>query len=376
MRNKVIVIFFCLFISSSLVQAQNNLNVKKPLRVGIVGLVHTHVHWILGREKLGDIEIVGIAEPNHALAETYSKQHGFSMDLVYNSMEEMIEKTKPDAVFAFNSIYDHLKTVEYCAPKGIHVMVEKPLAVSMDHARKMLALAEKYHINLLTNYETTWYGSNKKAWEIVNDNNEIGSIRKIVFHTGHQGPIEIGCNPEFLAWLTDPVLNGGGALTDFGCYGANICTWLMKGETPMTVTAITQQIKPDLYPKVEDEATIVLTYKSAQVIIEASWNWPFGRKDMEVYGKNGYVFCLDRENMLMMKNNQRMSDTIKADPMPEGSQDPFMYFANVINGKIKMATYDLSAIANNKIVIQILEAAKYSAKNGKTVVWKDFYKKE
>lgn len=243
----------------------------------------------------------------------------------------------------------------------------------MDHAEKMLALAEKYKIHLLTNYETTWYGSNKEAWEIMNDKNEIGPIRKIVFHTGHQGPIEIDCNPEFLEWLTDPKLNGAGALTDFGCYGANITTWLMKGEHPLTVSCITQQIKPDLYPKVEDEATIVLTYSKSQVIIQASWNWPYSRKDMEVYGKDGYVFCLDKENMLLLQRDQKQKEVLKAAALPECCQDPFMYFANLVNGNIKMGQYDLSAPANNKIVMQILEAAKYAAKTGKTVIWKDFY---
>ena len=372
--SKITAIIFCLLLSVNSILAQNKIVKMKPLRVGIIGLVHTHVHGILGREKIGDIEIVGIVETNRKLAEAYSKQHGFSMNIVYNTIEEMVAKTKPEAVFAFNTIYDHLKTVEYCAPRGIHVMVEKPLAVSYEHAKKMLALAKKYHIYLLTNYETSWYGSNKAAWEIINDKNEIGGIRKIVFYTGHQGPVEIGCNPEFLEWLTDPVLNGGGALTDFGCYGANLCTWLLKGELPITVTAITQHIKPELYPKVEDEATILLTYKKAQVIIQASWNWPYGRKSMEVYGKDGYVFCLDKENMLLMRNGKIQKDTVKAAPMPEGSRDPFMYFANVIRGKIKMDTYDLSAPANNEIVMQILEAAKYSAKTGKTVLWKEFFK--
>jgi predicted dehydrogenase len=353
--------------------AQNDTMIK-PLRVGIIGLVHTHVHGILGREKIGDIQIVGIVEPNSKLAEAYSKQYGFSMAIVFNTIEEMVSKTKTEAVFAFNTIYDHLKTVEYCAPRGIHVMVEKPLAVSLAHAEKMLALAKKYNIYLLTNYETSWYGSNKAAWEIINDENEIGGIRKIVFRTGHPGPIEIGCPPEFLEWLTDPALNGGGALTDFGCYGANLCTWLMKGELPVSVTAITQQIKLELYPKVEDEATIILTYNKAQVIIQASWNWPYGWKSMEVYGKEGYVFCLDRENMLLMRNGKIQKDTVKAALMPEGSRDPFMYFANVIRGKIKMSTYDLSAPANNEIVMKILEAAKYSAKTGRTVLWKEFFK--
>ena len=172
--------------------SQKEILKEKPLRIAVVGLVHTHVHWILGREDRGDIELVGIAEPNRELAERYSKQHGYSMGIVYNTMEEMIERTKPEAVLAFNSIYDHLKVVEYCAPKGIHVMVEKPLAVSVDHSSRMLELAKRYKIHLLTNYETTWYGSNEKAWHIIKEQNAIGDIRKIIFYTGHQGPAEIG----------------------------------------------------------------------------------------------------------------------------------------------------------------------------------------
>ena len=353
--------------------SQKDTTAQKPLRVGIVGLVHTHVHWILGREKRGDIEIVGIAEPNRDLAQRYSSQHGYSMDLVYGTLEQMIEKTKPVAVIAFNTIFDHLKVVEHCAPRGIHIMVEKPLAVNMDHASKMLALAKKYNVHLLTNYETTWYGSNAMAYQIVNKGG-VGDIRKIVFHTGHPGPIEIGCNPEFLEWLTDPILNGGGALTDFGCYGANVGTWLMKGETPITVSAVTQQIKPEKYPKVEDEATIVLTYRKAQIIIQASWNWPYNRKDMELYGNTGYIFCKDATNTVIRENEKLEAQALKAPSLASDQNDPFIYFANVIRGKIKMSGYDLSAPANNEIVMKILDAAKHAARTGKTVVWSQYFK--
>jgi hypothetical protein len=113
-------------------------------------------------------------------------------------------------------------------------------------------------------------------------------------HDGHRGPKEIGVEPEFLSWLTDPVRNGGGALTDFGCYGANLMTFLMEGEVPLAVTAVTRQVKPAIYPRVDDEATIVLTYPRAQAILQASWNWPVNRKDMEVYGERGYALAPDR----------------------------------------------------------------------------------
>jgi predicted dehydrogenase len=341
---------------------------EKPLRVGVAGLVHTHVHWILGRPDRGDIEIVGIAEPNRELAERYAKQHGYSMDIVYPSIEEMLEKTKPEAVTAFNTIYGHLEVVEKCAPKGIHVMVEKPLAVSLDHAKQMETLAKKHGIFLLTNYETTWYGSNHSAKQLIESEPEVfGPIRKIVVHDGHPGPIEIGCNEEFLEWLTDPVLNGAGALTDFGCYGANLSTWLMNGEKPLTVTAITQQIKPQLYPKVDDEATIILTYPSAQAILQASWNWNYNRKDMEVYCKNGYIHCPSRSDLKIMRLEKEGTSSIEAKELAAPYDDPFALLEAVVRKKIRLQPSDLSALENNMTVMEILEAAKQSAKEGVTV---------
>lgn len=250
-------------------------------------------------------------------------------------------------------------------------MVEKPLAANLQQAKTMLALAKKYNIHLLTNYETTWYGSNEKAYDLVYTDNKIGEIRKLVFHTGHQGPVEIGCKPEFLAWLTDPVLNGGGALMDFGCYGANLSTWLFKGKTPESVTAVALQIKPDIYSKVEDEATIILKYDKAQVIIQASWNWPFGRKDMEVYGQNGYIFCKDNSHLTLREGEKKETLPITAAALPASRNDPFVYFKNVIRGDIKMIPSDLSAPENNETVMKILEAAKLSIKSGKTILWSE-----
>lgn len=348
----------------------------EPLRVAVMGLEHDHVGWILGREKYGDIEIVGIVEPNRNLAARYSHQYGFPMDIVFNSMEEMADSTHPEAVTAFNRISGHVKVVAFCAPRGIHVMVEKPLAANLEDAEKMIALANQYHIHLITNYETSWYGSNAEAFHVVQDEKKIGDIRRIIFRTGHRGPVEIGCSPEFLEWLTDPVLNGGGALTDFGCYGANLATWFMKGEAPQTVSCVTQQIKPELYPKVEDEATVILTYPKAQVIIQASWNWSVGRKEMEIHGTKGYVICQNGQDMVVRESEVRGAVSKKAKPLPNGIQDPFAFLAKVIKEDYAVDPRGVSSLENGKMVMQILDAAKYAAKTGRTVVWDEFYGKK
>lgn len=338
----------------------------KPLRVGVAGLVHGHVGWVFESHKRGDIQIIGIAEPDAALAQSYLKRYNLPANLVFSDLGQMLDKTKPEAVTAFNSIFGHLAVVQACAPRGIHVMVEKPLAVSLDHARKMEALAQKHQIQLLTNYETTWYGSNHKAYAMVHTDKAIGAIRKMVVHDGHQGPKEIGVGPEFLAWLTDPVQNGGGALIDFGCYGANLVTWLMQGERPLSVTAVTQQLKPEVYPKVDDEATIVVTYPGAQGIIQGSWNWPYSRKDLEVYGQTGAVFALDHTRMQLRLKAEEPAQAYQAPVRSAPYDDPFRYLTAVVRGVIK-PNQDLSSLPNNMVVVEILDAARRSAQTGKTV---------
>ena len=85
----------------------------------------------------------------------------------------------------------------------------------------------------------------RAIWTLFKEQQAAGEIRKMVAMDGHEGPKEINVQPEFFDWLTDPVKNGAGALFDFGCYGANLMTWLMDNQRPLAVTAVTQQFKPD-----------------------------------------------------------------------------------------------------------------------------------
>src|ERR1700733_12649289 len=205
---------------------------QPPLRVGIVGLVHGHVHGFLDQSRHSpEIEIVGVAEPDAGLLSQAAARYGFDHSMLFTDLEEMLQKAHPQAVLVYTNTYDHRRVVEICARHGVPVMMEKPLAVSLEDALAMEAAAQKYKIRVLVNYETSWYGSNHAAYDLVHDGT-LGPVRKVVIHDGHNGPKEIGVEPEFLAWLTDPKLNGGGALFNFGCYGADLMTWLLDGQRP------------------------------------------------------------------------------------------------------------------------------------------------
>jgi len=335
-----------------------------PLRVAIVGLVHGHAWGFLtSSAQRTDIKIVGISEPDRKLFDQYAAKFGLDAGLYHADVEEMLATTKPQAVLVYTNTFEHRKIVELCAKHHISVMMEKPLAVSREDALAIERAAHEGKIQVLVNYFIDWVPSTHTMFDVVHAG-EIGDVRKIVTHFGHQGPKEIGVGPEFLGWLTDPKLNGGGALYDFGCYGADLATWLMDGQKPLTVTAITQQIKPDVYPKVDDEATIVLTYPKAQAILQASWNWAYGREDTEVYGKTGYVITAgaDKVKERRAKEEEQM---VAAKKVAAPYDDELTYLRAVIVDGAKPD--GISSLETNVIVAEIMDAARESAATGKTV---------
>lgn len=337
-----------------------------PLRIGVVGLEHGHVAGFFSNNlKRSDIEILGIAEPDRALFDRYANQYHLDPALYFPSLSAMLSQVHPEAVVTYTNTFAHRRVVEECAAKGVHVMMEKPLAVSYEDALAMQHAAQKANIQVIVNFETTWYASNRAAYDMV-QKNELGELRKVVVHDGHPGPKEIHVQPEFFAWLTNPKLNGAGALFDFGCYGADLMTWLMQGQTPESVTAITQQFKPEIYSPVDDEADVFLKYPTAVAILQASWNWPFDRKDMEVYGRTGYVKTIKKDQADVRLNGEQESHTLALPRLDSPYDDSIHYFTAVVRGEIH-DDKSLSALPTNVTVVEILDAARRSASTGRTI---------
>jgi predicted dehydrogenase len=360
---KTFILFLGLLLSIDTVWSED---AKPPIHLAIFGLVHDHAYGFLPLTRgRPEVQLVGIIESDAEVAATFARRFDLNSNLFCASLEELLAKTNVDAVAAFTTTLDHQRVVETCAPRHIDVMMEKPLAVDMQEAKAIQAAAGAGGIEVIVNYETTWYPANQTAYELVEQEHAIGDLRKIVVHDGHRGPREIGCSETFLKWLTDPKLNGGGALPDFGCYGADLITWLMAGQRPTSVFAVTQQIKPDIYPKVEDEATVVLTYPKAQGIIQASWNWAIDRKDMEIYGTTGYVLAPRRDLLRIRKFGSKETELELPAPPSSQPQDQLTYLVSVVRGETKPS--GLSGLGVNLIVTEILDAARESAHTGRRI---------
>ena len=337
-----------------------------PVKVAIVGLVHDHILGFLSEiPKHPSVELVGIVEPDQALVAKYEAKFHLKHSLFFTDLDTMLREKKPDAVLVYTTILAHRHVIEEAAKFGASSMVEKPLSTTLADALAIRQAARDHHVNVLVNYETTWYASNLAAYNQVHEG-KLGEVRRVVVHDGHRGPQEIGVGPDFLRWLTDPHQNGAGALFDFGCYGADLMTWIMQGQAPLSVTAVTQTDKPQIYPKVDDEATVILRYPRAQAVLQASWNWPFDRKDMEVYGVTGYAITVGKSALRLRLTGETEETKVDSPPIAPPENDSLNYLVGVMRGEIQPKG-DLSSLDTNIVVMQILDAARESAWLGRTI---------
>lgn len=326
-----------------------------PLRIGIIGMVHGHVEGLLWQAtQRSDVQIVGVYEPDRALFDRLATKYKIDPSLHHATLPAMLEAAKPEAVSVMGSIKDHLAAVEACAPRGVHLLIEKPLAFSTTDATRMQSLARQHGVLVLTNFETSWYASVREAQRLVTSG-ERSPIRKMVFRHGHKGPREIGCQPEFINWLTDPEANGGGAVVDFGCYGAVLSTWLMEGRRPTSIVASKATLKPAAYPRVDDDATIVLTYPGATAVIQASWAWTHDNKEMDLHTERGSLHA-GKWDELTVRDENRPSRAVQPPAKPESLKDEWTYLRMVVRGECPVDP--LSSLEYNVIVAEILDAAR------------------
>src|SRR6266481_3234555 len=333
-------------------------------RIAIVGLDHDHV-WELLKYVQGepDAELVAIAESQPALVDVAKSKVRESVKF-YSGYIPMLDEAKPDAVIVATSNDRHLEILRECAKRHIHYSVEKPMATNAADAREMEKLAKQAGIKLMVNYWNAWVAPSHELFHRVQDG-QVGEVQKIIVQYGHAGPKEIGVSEYFADWLYDPVKNGGGAIMDFGCYGAERALWL-KGR-PKGVQAIAQKLKVSQHNKVDDDATILLEYPDATVIVEASWDWPHSMGQVQVFGPKGSLLAT-RNTLFYRSAEDRGKSGLEGEPVSlnalQGAMsNPVAYFVDCIRHD-KPIEDPLSTRLNVQ-VLEILDAARESVRTGR-----------
>jgi len=338
---------------------------NKKTKLAIVGLDHDHV-WGLLKDLTEEpnAELVAIAD-NHAELVDRAKVKVPATVKFYSDYVQMLDEVKPDGVVVTTENDRHLGILRECAKRHIHYSTEKPLATTAADAREMERLANQAGIKVMVNYWNAWVAPTHELYHRVKDN-QVGSIQKIIVRYGHHGPKEIGVSKYFGDWLYDPVKNGGGAIMDFGCYGAEWAVWL-KGR-PARVSAVTQKLKVEQHNSVDDDATIVLDYPDGTAIIEASWDWPYNMGQVEVFGPKGSLLAT-RNDLFFRSPTDTVAkvglegERVALDPTPRLTSNPISYFVDRIRNNKPIE--DPLSMKLNVQVMEILDAARESVRTGK-----------
>ena len=336
-------------------------------RLAIIGLDHDHVWGMLRTiAQDPDAELVAIADPHPELVDRAKRQAPPSVKF-YKDYVQMLDEAKPEAVIVTTVNDRHLEILRECAKRHIHYSTEKPLAATAHDAREMEHIARRANIKLMVNYWNAWSPSTREAYARVKAG-DLGPVQKMVAQWGHKGPKEIGVSKFFEEWLYDPVRNGGGALMDFGCYGADWAMWL-KGR-PARVYATSLKLKTEQHNAVEDDAVILLEYPDATAILEPSWDWSVGKNDLELYGPKGSM-VVRGDGVLFQPAGKNTTlqipegQPVETRPLPPELRNPIAYFLYCIrNDKPIEGMVEPSL---NVGVNEILDAAKESIRTGRAV---------
>jgi predicted dehydrogenase len=335
-------------------------------RLAIVGLDHDHV-WGILKDIANEpqAELVAIAETDPALVSRAKSRVPATVHF-YTNYTQMLDEMKPDAVIATTENDRHLEILRQCAKRHIHFSTEKPMATNAADALEMDRLAQAADIKLMVNYWNAWVAPTHAMVQQVSAG-KLGHLQKIVVEYGHAGPKEIGVSDQFASWLYDPDKNGGGAIIDFGCYGAEWALWL-KGR-PSRVYATAKKLKTDQHNRVDDDATIVLDYPDGTAIVEASWDWPYGMERVKVFGSEGSLLATSNELLFRSKRDNGEDralegNAIKVQPLTRENSNPVSYFVTHI--RENQPIEDPVSARLNVQVVEILDAARESVRTGQS----------
>ena len=335
-------------------------------KIAVLGLHHDHV-WSNVEELIRQpgVEVVAAADHHPALLEQFSEKFGGRSYADYDELLETEQDMCAVYIFASNKLSEELavKALE----RGLHCLVEKPMAASLAGADAMLAAASERNLRLMVNWPFAWWPQLQHAMHLA-ASGEIGQLWQVKYRAAHEGPKELGCSEYFCEWLYDETLNGGGgAYMDYCCYGAVLAQSLLG--TPTSVTGVKMRaLKQDL--ESDDNAMLILSYPHALATTEGSWT-QIGKMTAYttvLYGSTGTLLIEPRHGGKLLKAtaDDPEGSEIPVPELPPHLVDSGAHFLHLIDHP-EAPYHPLCDPQNGRDAQAILEAGLTAANEGRTV---------
>lgn len=206
---------------------------SKKLKIGIIGTGWIAQAHMVGYSTCPDAEVVAAADLISGKAEAFFEEHCIPSDGVrfYPSHKAMLDNEELDAVSICTYNATHAECAIYALNKGVNVMLEKPMCVTLDEAIA-ICRAEKASGKVLTVGFQPRFDANTKMLKRIVDSGELGQIYYIQTGGGRRRGIPTPYGTSFITKETA----GIGALGDIGCYSLDMVLDAIGYPKPLTVT--------------------------------------------------------------------------------------------------------------------------------------------
>ncbi len=284
------------------------------IKAVIVGCAHMHVNEIaLYISEQPGSELAAVADVAPKISENTDKRYTRAWNLnnvvtkygakKYDDYVQMLDAEKPDVAYVLCENYRKLQVASEIASRGIDVIIEKPMATTFEEAKQIVALKEKYGVNIFVNWPVTWRGYVRRM-KVALDSGMCGEIKKLRYINGHTGPLGKGARHRGVLANSEDMTDGersriwwyqkdcgGGAYLDILCYGCYFARWIF-GKVPNEMICMADNLNTPCADTVDNLAA-VMRYEGAMAVAEATWTTPRRRMPTgpELVCSDGVIWC-------------------------------------------------------------------------------------
>lgn len=325
-------------------------------------------------------EIVALCDERPERMQDAINRFGVPPERVFSDYRQCLETARPDIVLLCPAAACHGEWTRKVAPFGVHVIIEKPFAVSLDEADDMIAAMAGTGFRLVINWPLAWYPSHCTAQRLVEEGT-IGKVLEVHYYDGNRGPLwhtagkaersaaEVAVEKPH-SWFYQRK-HGGGSLLDYLGYGTTLGTWFLGGIKPLEVTAVVDEPQG---LEVDEHAVVVARYDCGLSKFETRWGtftdpWteqPQPKCGFVLVGSQGTISSYDYESTVRVQTSQSPGGyEVAVDTLPPERRNPVAYLIDCLENNCEIdgpVSVEVSRIGQ-----QIVDTALRSAREKRTL---------
>jgi myo-inositol 2-dehydrogenase / D-chiro-inositol 1-dehydrogenase len=316
-----------------------------------------------------EAEVVAVYARNKDKVQDFANKH--HVPQVYTDLDAIINDSGCDIVDICLPNFLHHEATLKAAKARKHIIIEKPLAVTLEEADEMIAACKQYGVKLMYAEELCFAPKYERVRQLVKEG-AVGEIYMLKQAEKHSGPHS--------DWFYDVNLSGGGVIMDMGCHALEWFRWMTNNAKAVSVYATMSTVLHKERTRGEDNSVVIVEFDNGvTAVAENSWAKHGGMDDRsEVHGTGGVVYAdLFMGNSAISYSKHGYGYAMeKADTTVGWS---FTVFEEVFNqGYPHELKHFVDCVRNNKeplvtgedgrVVLELIYAAYASAGEGRKIM--------